>query len=294
MSTIDATIDPPDLDAAATLAATAAGLGPGRPRARQPDRTGVGCRARARRSREHRSGREDRHRSGRRGHRDHLARRRLPAQTARGVGRGPPGRSYRARAAGPRSGRRRRGGDGRVRTVRPRRRGRGRRAGGCRRRPRIRGGRRCEGQGEGRRGPASAVADDAKSRASEVAEDVRSRSKDLAASASETIDNRRLQDEGCRRRRSGCGGRDRSSGTRARGRGRRESDIDAADRVTEGLEPEAVPPLRVTADESDVVAERSRTPRSTSRSPPTRCAPTTVPPATDSVQSVVEDERPRA
>lgn len=140
---------------------------------------------------------------------------------------------------------------------------------------------------------ASAVADDAKSRASEVAEDVRSRSKDLAASASETIDTAVSKTKDVA---AGAAAAVDETVRQARERAAdAESDIDAADRVTEGLEPERSAPVAGDrGDVSDVVAEALEDAAIDIAIAADEVRADDSTPATDSVQSVVEDERPRA
>ena len=140
---------------------------------------------------------------------------------------------------------------------------------------------------------ASAVADDAKSRASEVAEDVRSRSKDLAASASETIDTAASKTKDVA---AGAAAAVDETVRQARERAAdAESDIDAADRVTEGLEPErSAPAAGDRGDVSDVVAEALEDAAIDIAIAADEVRADDSTPATDSVQSVVEDERPRA
>jgi len=140
---------------------------------------------------------------------------------------------------------------------------------------------------------ASAVADDAKSRASEVAEDVRSRSKDLAASASETIDTAVSKTKDVA---AGAAAAVDETVRQARERAAdAESDIDAADRVTEGLEPErSAPAAGDRGDVSDVVAEALEDAAIDIAIAADEVRADDSTPATDSVQSVVEDERPRA
>lgn len=140
---------------------------------------------------------------------------------------------------------------------------------------------------------ASAVADDAKSRASEVAEDVRSRSKDLAASASETIDTAVSKTKDVA---AGAAAAVDETVRQARERAAdAESDIDAADRVTEGLEPErSAPAAGDRGDVSDVVAEALEDAAIDIAIAADEVRADGSTPATDSVQSVVEDERPRA
>jgi len=140
---------------------------------------------------------------------------------------------------------------------------------------------------------ASAVADDAKSRASEVADDVRSRSKDLAASASETIDTAVSKTKDVA---AGAAAAVDETVRQARERAAdAESDIDAADRVTEGLEPErSAPAAGDRGDVSDVVAEALEDAAIDIAIAADEVRADDSTPATDSVQSVVEDERPRA
>ena len=140
---------------------------------------------------------------------------------------------------------------------------------------------------------ASAVADDAKSRASEVAEDVRSRSKDLAASASETIDTAVSKTKDVA---TGAAAAVDETVRQARERAAdAESDIDAADRVTEGLEPErSAPAAGDRGDVSDVVAEALEDAAIDIAIAADEVRADDSTPATDSVQSVVEGERPRA
>ncbi|KQM39570.1 Asp23/Gls24 family envelope stress response protein [Microbacterium sp. Leaf203] len=142
---------------------------------------------------------------------------------------------------------------------------------------------------------ASAVADDAKSRASEVADDVRSRSKDLAASASETIDTAVSKTKDVA---AGAAAAVDETVRQARERvvaADAESDIDAADRVTEGLEPErSAPAAGDRGDVSDVVAEALEDAAIDIAIAADEVRADDSTPATDSVQSVVEDERPRA
>jgi len=74
-----------------------------------------------------------------------------------------------------------------------------------------------------------------------------------------------------------------------------ESDIDAADRVTEGLEPErSAPAAGDRGDVSDVVAEALEDAAIDIAIAADEVRADDSTPATDSVQSVVEDERPRA
>ncbi|MCM3501075.1 Asp23/Gls24 family envelope stress response protein [Microbacterium sp. P26] len=148
---------------------------------------------------------------------------------------------------------------------------------------------------------ASEVADDARAkakdvadRASAVADDARARSKDLAASASETIDTAVSKTKDIA---AGAAAAVDETVRQARERvatADAESDIEAADRVTEGLEPEPItPPADDRGDVSDVVAEALEDAAIDIAIAADEVRADDKTPATDSVQSVVEDERPR-
>lgn len=150
---------------------------------------------------------------------------------------------------------------------------------------------------------ASEIVDDVKAKARDVADrtsaavdDARATSKDLAASAAETVD------AAVAKTKDVAAGASAAVGETVRQARERvvaadaESDIDAADRVTEGLEPERPAPdadgeergdmrdvvasaLEDAAIDIAIAADEVRTDDKT--------------PAVDDVQSVVEDERPR-
>ncbi|WP_150954043.1 Asp23/Gls24 family envelope stress response protein [Microbacterium testaceum] len=146
---------------------------------------------------------------------------------------------------------------------------------------------------------ASLIADDAKARASEAADDVRARSKDVAARASDTVDAAVAKTKDVA---AGAAAAVDETVRQARERvvaADAESDIDAADRVTEGLEPERRDvPAEAREDDrgdvSDVVAEALEDAAIDIAIAADEVRADDETPATDSVQSVVEDERPRA
>lgn len=144
-------------------------------------------------------------------------------------------------------------------------------------------------------GRASALADDAKSRASEVADDVRARSEDLAASASETIDAAVSKTKDVA---AGAAAAVDETVRQARERvvaADAESDIAAADHVTEGLEPErSASAADDRGDVTDVVAEALEDAAIDIAIAADEVRTDDKTPATDSVQSVVEDKHPRS
>lgn len=143
---------------------------------------------------------------------------------------------------------------------------------------------------------ASEVVDDVKARSKDAADDAVARSKNLAASASETVDvavskakdvaagAAAAVDETVRAARERVAADD------------QRADIDAADRVTEGLEPER--PAHTAAGERgdvrDVVAEALEDAAVDIAIAADEVRTDDKTPATDSVQSVVEDDRPRS
>lgn len=144
---------------------------------------------------------------------------------------------------------------------------------------------------------ASAVADDAKVRASAAADDVRARSKDIAASASETVD---VAVSKAKDVAAGAAAAVDETVKAARDRVAADdpkADIDAADRVTEGLEPERPVETAATGDRGDVrdvVAEALEDAAVDIAIAADEVRADDKTPATDSVQSVVEDDRPRS
>jgi uncharacterized alkaline shock family protein YloU len=144
---------------------------------------------------------------------------------------------------------------------------------------------------------ASAVADDAKVRTSAAADDVKARSKDIAASASETVDVAVLKAKDVA---AGAAAAVDETVKAARDRVAADdpkADIDAADRVTVGLEPER--PVETAAagdrgDVRDVVAEALEDAAVDIAIAADEVRADDKTPATDSVQSVVEDDRPRS
>ncbi|MFJ4159446.1 Asp23/Gls24 family envelope stress response protein [Microbacterium testaceum] len=153
---------------------------------------------------------------------------------------------------------------------------------------------------------ASDIADDAKARArdaadraSATADDVRARSKDIAARASDTVDAAVAKTKDVA---AGAAAAVDETVRQARERvvaADAESDIDAADRVTEGLEPERREvPTEARQDDrgdvSDVVAEALEDAAIDIAIAADEVRADDETPATDTVQSVVEDERPRA
>lgn len=144
---------------------------------------------------------------------------------------------------------------------------------------------------------ASEVAEDLKARASAAADDVRVASKDVAASASATVDAAVSKTKNVAAGAAAAvdetvkAARERVAAADA------EADIAAADRVTDGLEPSR-PISEARADDrgdvSDVVAEALEDAAIDIAIAADEVRADDTTPATDSVQSVVEDERPRS
>jgi len=146
---------------------------------------------------------------------------------------------------------------------------------------------------------ASEAVDDVKARAKDAADrtsaavdGAREKSKDLAASASETVDAAVAKTKDVAAGAAAAVGetvkaaRERVSAEESR------SDIDAADRVTEGLEP-ATPTADDRGDVRDVVAEALEDAAVDIAIAADEVRADDKTPATDSVQSFVEDERPK-
>ncbi|WJS91057.1 Asp23/Gls24 family envelope stress response protein [Microbacterium testaceum] len=152
---------------------------------------------------------------------------------------------------------------------------------------------------------ASDVADEVKAKAQDVADrtstavdDARERSKDLAASASETVDAAVAKTKDVA---AGAAAAVDETIRQARERvttADAESDIDAADRLTDGLEPERPRASDEDrgddrADVSDVVAEALEDAAIDIAIAADEVRADEKTPAVDDVQSVVEEERPR-
>ncbi|MDQ1082428.1 MULTISPECIES: Asp23/Gls24 family envelope stress response protein [Microbacterium] len=150
---------------------------------------------------------------------------------------------------------------------------------------------------------ASEAVDDVKARskdlaaqASAAAEDVKAKSRDVAASASETVDAAVAKTKDVAAGAAAAvdetvkAARERVAATNA------DADIAAADRVTDGLEPSRPAANAIEDDRgdvSDVVAEALEDAAIDIAIAADEVRADDTTPATDSVQSVVEDDRPR-
>ncbi len=139
-------------------------------------------------------------------------------------------------------------------------------------------------------GNARAAAKNVADRASAAADDAREKSRDLAASAAETVDAAVAKTKDVA---AGASAAVEETVRQARERvvaADAESDIDAADRVTEGLEPA---PAEDRGDVRDVVASALEDAAIDIAIAADEVRTDDKTPAVDDVQSVVEDERPR-